>query len=99
MCLLSFSPSGQEEYEVRLCPLINMHASHNKINQRLRPMSYAHSHVILIAFALDTPDSLENVTTKVRSPFVSLSCYQQTDDMNSGSKRSESSAVLAYPLS
>ncbi|KAJ3569831.1 hypothetical protein NP233_g4793 [Leucocoprinus birnbaumii] len=32
--------------------------------QRLRPMSYAHSHVILIAFALDTPDSLENVTTK-----------------------------------
>jgi len=32
--------------------------------ERLRPMSYAHSHVILIAFALDTPDSLENVTTK-----------------------------------
>lgn len=33
--------------------------------QRLRPMSYSKSHVILIAFALDTPDSLENVTTKV----------------------------------
>jgi len=32
--------------------------------ERLRPMSYAKSHVILIAFALDTPDSLENVTTK-----------------------------------
>ncbi|KAG6897715.1 hypothetical protein C0992_011925 [Termitomyces sp. T32_za158] len=27
-------------------------------------MSYSKSHVILIAFALDTPDSLENVTTK-----------------------------------
>ncbi len=27
-------------------------------------MSYAHSHVILIAFALDTPDSLENVSSK-----------------------------------
>jgi len=32
--------------------------------ERLRPMSYSQSHVILIAFALDTPDSLENVTTK-----------------------------------
>lgn len=30
-------------------------------------MSYSKSHVILIAFALDTPDSLENVTTKVSS--------------------------------
>lgn len=33
--------------------------------QRLRPMSYSKSHVILIAFAIDTPDSLENVTSKV----------------------------------
>ncbi|KAF8995487.1 rho small monomeric GTPase [Cyathus striatus] len=32
--------------------------------ERLRPMSYSKSHVILIAFAIDTPDSLENVTTK-----------------------------------
>lgn len=32
--------------------------------QRLRPLSYAKSHVILICFALDTPDSLENVTVK-----------------------------------
>ncbi|KAJ2916308.1 hypothetical protein MD484_g4109, partial [Candolleomyces efflorescens] len=30
----------------------------------LRPMSYSKSHVILIAFAIDTPDSLENVTHK-----------------------------------
>lgn len=36
--------------------------------QRLRPMSYSKSHVILIAFAIDTPDSLENVTVKVRVP-------------------------------
>ena len=35
-------------------------------SQRLRPMSYSKSHVILIAFSLDTPDSLENVETKVR---------------------------------
>ncbi|KAI0297181.1 rho small monomeric GTPase [Russula brevipes] len=32
--------------------------------ERLRPLSYSKSHVILIAFAIDTPDSLENVTFK-----------------------------------
>jgi Rho family protein len=35
--------------------------------ERLRPMSYAKAHVILIAFAVDTPDSLDNVANKVRS--------------------------------
>ncbi|KAJ9114657.1 Rho GTPase [Naganishia vaughanmartiniae] len=33
--------------------------------ERLRPMSYAKAHVILIAFAVDTPDSLDNVANKV----------------------------------
>ncbi|KAB5593736.1 hypothetical protein CTheo_2816 [Ceratobasidium theobromae] len=32
--------------------------------ERLRPLSYAKAHVILIAFAIDTPDSLDNVTHK-----------------------------------
>ncbi|GAA5907241.1 uncharacterized protein JCM6883_006190 [Sporobolomyces salmoneus] len=32
--------------------------------ERLRPLSYSKSHVILIAFSLDTPDSLENVSVK-----------------------------------
>ncbi|KAI0633186.1 ras-domain-containing protein [Trametes polyzona] len=32
--------------------------------ERLRPMSYSKSHVILIAFAIDTPDSLDNVAVK-----------------------------------
>ena len=31
-------------------------------------MSYSQSHVILIAFAIDVPDSLDNVTHKVRHP-------------------------------
>ncbi|KAF8073318.1 small GTPase-binding protein [Lyophyllum atratum] len=31
---------------------------------RLRPLSYPDSHVILICFAIDTPDSLDNVGTK-----------------------------------
>lgn len=32
--------------------------------ERLRPLSYSNSHVILIGFALDTPDSLDNAKTK-----------------------------------
>ncbi|KAJ1498683.1 hypothetical protein HMI55_004802, partial [Coelomomyces lativittatus] len=32
---------------------------------RLRPLSYPDSHVILICFAIDSPDSLENVNEKV----------------------------------
>ncbi|CCE79731.1 Piso0_001817 [Millerozyma farinosa CBS 7064] len=32
--------------------------------ERLRPLSYTNSHVILIAFAIDVPDSLENARTK-----------------------------------
>ena len=34
-------------------------------------MSYSKSHVILIAFAIDTPDSLDNVTVKVRKIVLS----------------------------
>lgn len=32
--------------------------------ERLRPLSYSKAHVILIAFSVDTPDSLDNVTNK-----------------------------------
>lgn len=34
---------------------------------RLRPLSYPDSHVILICFAVDSPDSLDNVQEKVCS--------------------------------
>ena len=34
---------------------------------RLRPLSYPDSHVILICFAVDSPDSLDNVQEKVSS--------------------------------
>lgn len=37
---------------------------------RLRPLSYPDSHVILICFAVDSPDSLDNVQEKVRSCFT-----------------------------
>lgn len=32
--------------------------------ERLRPLSYSKAHVILIAFSIDTPDSLDNVSVK-----------------------------------
>ena len=35
---------------------------------RLRPLSYPDSHVILVCFSIDNPDSLENVQEKVRVP-------------------------------
>jgi Ras family protein A len=39
---------------------------------RLRPLSYPDSHVILICFAVDSPDSLDNVQEKVRALFPRL---------------------------
>lgn len=35
-----------------------------RVLQRLRPLSYSKSHIILIAFSIDTPDSLDNVLSK-----------------------------------
>ena len=32
--------------------------------ERLRPLSYSKGHVILIAFSVDSPDSLDNVSQK-----------------------------------
>lgn len=36
--------------------------------ERLRPLAYSKAHVILIGFAIDTPDSLDNVKHKVKFP-------------------------------
>jgi len=33
--------------------------------ERLRPLAYSKAHVILVGFAVDTPDSLDNVKHKV----------------------------------
>jgi Rho family, other len=33
--------------------------------ERLRPLAYSKAHVILIGFAIDAPDSLDNVKHKV----------------------------------
>lgn len=62
--------------------------------KRLRPLSYSKSHVILIAFAIDTPDSLENVSVKwieeVRSicgasiPVILVGCKKDLRDADGG---------------
>jgi len=38
--------------------------------ERLRPLAYSKAHVILIAFSVDTPDSLDNVKHKVGTPIT-----------------------------
>lgn len=65
--------------------------------QRLRPLSYAQAHVILIAFTLDTPDSLENAQYKwaeeVRRicgsnvPVLLVGCKSDLRDSNVGGPR------------
>ena len=39
---------------------------------RLRPLSYPDSHVILICFAIDSPDSLDDVLERVGSVMLSF---------------------------
>lgn len=41
-------------------------SSGNESYDRLRPLGYPDTHVILICFAIDSPDSLDNVLEKVR---------------------------------
>ena len=48
------------------------------LDQRLRPLSYSRAHVTLIAFAIDTPDSLDNVQVKVRADYVFATNSYQT---------------------
>lgn len=41
--------------------------------ERLRPLAYSKAHVILIAFSVDTPDSLDNVKHKVSARYSQTS--------------------------
>ncbi len=67
---------------------------------RLRPLSYPDSHVILICFAIDSPDSLDNVQEKVSpTPIgafsVPISILADTCPVNSGSPRFFTSAKVS----
>lgn len=59
--------------------------------ERLRPLAYSKAHVLLIAFAVDTPDSLENVKHKVGLREIQ-GPDSGTDLRHSGSKRQTSDA-------
>ncbi|KAI7866830.1 GTP-binding protein-like protein rho2 [Spinellus fusiger] len=57
--------------------------------ERIRPHSYVKANVILIAYAIDSPDSLENVTTKwieevnkecPRTPLLLIGCKKDLRD-------------------
>lgn len=54
--------------------------------ERLRPLSYSHAHIILIAFAIDTPDSLDNVPCKW-SPELKDICGKRVPVILVGCKR------------
>ena len=60
---------------------------------RLRPLSYPDSHVILICFAIDSPDSLDNVQEKVRATYPTRSRSRLTR-LCSGSRRLCTSALV-----
>ena len=64
---------------------------------RLRPLSYPDSHVILICFAVDSPDSLDNVQEKV-IPIIQFCGTSLTPWVYSGFLRSCTSA-LVFPSS
>ena len=38
-----------------------------ELSERLRPLLYPNSHVIVICYAVDRPETLQNVTDKVRT--------------------------------
>lgn len=57
--------------------------------ERLRPLAYSKAHVILVAFSVDTPDSLDNVKHKVReNGSCEFGCfYSRCVIVDFGSKR------------
>lgn len=67
---------------------------------RLRPLSYPDSHVILICFAVDSPDSLDNVQEKVGKSSSIVHGYLHADPPSeySGSQRSSTFAQV-FPSS
>jgi len=64
---------------------------------RLRPLSYPDSHVILICFAVDSPDSLDNVQEKVcfRLSYVA----RHLDVVTCSGFQKSCTSVLACPSS
>jgi|ERR1700734_3923014 small GTP-binding protein len=58
---------------------------------RLRPLSYPETDLLFVCFAIDCPNSLENVMDKV-STTRSEDLVNRTDKANSGTPKSSTSA-------
>ena len=59
--------------------------------ERLRPLAYSKAHILLIAFSVDTPDSLDNVKHKVNHG--GLNVERNCLIMFSGSRKQMSDAL------
>lgn len=68
--------------------------------ERLRPLAYSKAHVLLIGFAVDSPDSLENVKHKVRQIDLPRGALMKFTDSfgHSGLKKPTNDAPVS-PLS
>ena len=62
---VSFSAVADVEVDGKHVELALWDTAGQEDYDRLRPLSYPDSHVILICFAVDSPDSLDNVQEKV----------------------------------
>ena len=64
---------------------------------RLRPLSYPDSHVILICFAVDSPDSLDNVQEKVSCSYYLSGGRSLTRALSPSTVDLRGSALLPGP--
>jgi len=79
------------EFEGKVVELALWDTAGQEEYDRLRPLSYPESDVILVVFAIDYPTSLENVTDKVRTPPPKTK-YAAIYQLNSGILKSHISA-------
>lgn len=59
---------------------------------RLRPLSYPETDLLFVCFAIDCPNSLENVLDKVSNSFVLRLCRALADNVCSGTPKCSTSA-------
>ena len=83
----------QVQFEGKLVELALWDTAGQEEYDRLRPLSYPESDVILIVFSIDFPTSLANVQDKVRSsPICPLTALLTILPIFSGTLRSPTSA-------
>ena len=80
-------------YENKVIELALWDTAGQEDYDRLRPLSYPESNVLLIIFAIDYPTSLMNVEDKVRRRVTVESARQLADVVRSGIQKSRISAL------